>query len=57
MLYALTALYNARQPGFAMRHVWYLSVASVFVQLGLNMWLLHSEFRRKLGPFDTPLPR
>lgn len=57
VLFALPALILARQPGFAMRHVWYLSVASVFVQLGLNVWLLHGEFRRKLTPLDAPLPR
>ena len=33
-----------------MRHVWYLSVASVTIQLGLNLWLLHREFAKKLSP-------
>ncbi|HET9269824.1 MAG TPA: MATE family efflux transporter, partial [Vicinamibacterales bacterium] len=56
VLFAVPALILARQPGFAMRHVWYLSVASVLVQLGLNVWLLHAEFRRKLAPFDAPAP-
>jgi putative MATE family efflux protein len=56
VLFAVPALILARQPGFAMRHVWYLSVASVLVQLGLNVWLLHAEFRRKLAPFDAPVP-
>jgi putative MATE family efflux protein len=56
VLFALPALVLARQPGFAMRHVWYLSVASVFVQLCLNVWLLHGEFRRKLAPLEAPPP-
>ncbi len=50
VLFAIPALFLSRQPGFAMRHVWYLSVATVFVQLGLNLWLLSGEFRRKLTP-------
>jgi Na+-driven multidrug efflux pump len=53
VLFALPAVLLARQPGFAMRHVWYLSVASVFVQLALNVWLLHGEFRRRLEPLDA----
>jgi len=43
-----------------MRQVWYLSVASVTVQLGLNLWLLHREFERKLSPLaaagSPPVP-
>ena len=43
------------RPGFEMRHVWYLSVASVTIQLGLNLWLLHREFARKLAPLAAPV--
>ncbi len=50
LLFALPAYVLSRQPGFEMRHVWYLSVASVTVQLGLNLWLLHREFGKKLPP-------
>jgi putative MATE family efflux protein len=57
LLFAAPALMLARQPAFEMRHVWYLSLSSVFVQLGLNIWLLHGEFRRKLVPADAALPR
>jgi putative MATE family efflux protein len=56
MLFAVPAVILARQPGFTMRHVWYLSVASVFVQLCLNVWLLHGEFRRKLPALDATTP-
>ncbi len=52
-LFALPAYVLSRQPGFEMRHVWYLSVASVTVQLGLNLWLLHREFAKKLSPLAT----
>jgi len=53
LLFALPAYVLSRQPGFEMRHVWYLSVASVTIQLGLNLWLLHREFARKLPPRAT----
>ena len=46
--FAVPAVWLSRQPGFEMRHVWYLSVASVFVHLALNLVLLRREFRRKL---------
>jgi hypothetical protein len=29
--------------------VWYISVAGMFVQLGLNLLLLRREFRRRLA--------
>ena len=50
VLFALPAALLARRPGFQLRHVWYLSVATVAVQCGANAWLLHREFRRKLSP-------
>ncbi len=49
LLFALPAYMLSRQPGFEMRHVWYLSVASVTIQLGLNLWLLKREFAKKLS--------
>jgi putative MATE family efflux protein len=55
-LFALPALLLARQPGFQMRHVWFLSVGSVLAQLLLNVWLLRLELRRKLAPFEAPRP-
>jgi putative MATE family efflux protein len=55
LLFALPAWLVSRRPGFEMRHVWYLSVASVTIQLGLNLWLLHREFERKLAPLPEPV--
>ena len=49
LLFALPAYALSRRPGFEMRHVWYLSVASVAVQVCLNLWLLHREFDAKLA--------
>jgi putative MATE family efflux protein len=38
----------SRQPGFQMRHIWYLAVGTVLVQVSVSLWLLHREFTRKL---------
>jgi len=48
LLFALPAYAISRQPGFQMRQVWYLSLAAVVVQMGVNLWLLHREFDRRL---------
>jgi putative MATE family efflux protein len=52
-LFALPATLLSRMPGFQIRHVWYLSVASILVQAGVNLLLLRREFRKKLT-FDEP---
>jgi putative MATE family efflux protein len=49
LLFALPAYTLSHRPGFEMRHAWYLSVASVAVQVCLNLWLLRLEFDRKLA--------
>ncbi len=35
-------------PGFQLSWVWYISVATVVVQLGLALWFLRQEFGRRL---------
>ena len=50
VLFALPAWALSRRPGFELWQLWYLSVASVTLQLVANMWLLHREFARKLTP-------
>jgi putative MATE family efflux protein len=54
LVFALPAYLLAQQPGFQMRHVWYLSVATVTLQMCANLWLLHREFARRLGPQTVP---
>jgi Na+-driven multidrug efflux pump len=60
LLFALPAYLLAQRPGFEMRHVWYLSVASVTLQVLINLWLLERELRAKLEfavlPEPAPLP-
>ena len=45
-LFVLPALFLARTPGFQLRHLWYLSVASQLIQACINLWLLRNELRK-----------
>lgn len=59
VLFAIPAVLMSRAPGFELRQVWYLGVATVLVQMTLNVLLLRREFRRKLtfGPIEAvPAP-
>lgn len=42
-------LWMASRPDFAIIHVWQISVASVLLQAGINLWLLYREFGKKLS--------
>jgi Na+-driven multidrug efflux pump len=46
--YVLPVVWMSRQPGFQIRHVWYLSVATVALQALTSWLLLRREFRRRL---------
>ena len=48
VLVAVSALVAARMPGFELRWLWWLSVASVYIQLALAMLLLRWELRLRL---------
>jgi Na+-driven multidrug efflux pump len=43
------ALWLSTRPGFELHHLWYLSVASMFLQAVVSYSLLRREFARKLG--------
>ena len=47
-LFAIPAFLLARLPNFELRWIWYLSAASVWVQLALSLWMLKLEFARRL---------
>jgi putative MATE family efflux protein len=49
VLFAVPAYALARHPGFEMRHVWYVSLASVGIQTCVSLYLLRREFGRRLG--------
>ena len=55
--FVVPALWLARQPGFALDQLWHLSVATVWLQAGVSLWLARRELRRRLAglPAD-PLP-
>src|SRR5438477_3685146 len=48
LLFVLPATLLSHTPGFQIRHVWYLSVASILFQACVNLLLLRREFRKKL---------
>jgi Na+-driven multidrug efflux pump len=47
-LTAIPAVLLSRMPSFQLNWIWYLSVSTTFVQLGLSLWLLRREFERRL---------
>ena len=54
-LFALPAALLARQPGFQIKYVWYLSVGSQVFQACVNLLLLRREMRKKLAFEEVPL--
>jgi len=60
LLFALPAYLLSLRPGFEIREVWYLSVASTAAQAILILVILQREFRRRLAfepaPLAVPLP-
>jgi putative MATE family efflux protein len=52
VLFALPAFVLSLRPGFRIREVWYLSVASTAIQAALNVALVLREMRRRLV-FET----
>ena len=48
VLVAVPLYFLTRMAGFELRWVWYLSVATIWMQLGMNLLLLRREFRLKL---------
>ena len=51
---SLPAVLLSRLPGFELRWIWWLSVASVTLQLALSLWLLQREFRKRLAFAPVP---
>jgi len=57
VLVAVPAVLLSRQPGFELRWIWYLSVATIGLQLVLSSVFLRREFRirlRNLAPVESP---
>lgn len=47
--FVVPALLLPQWSGFEIRHVWYLSVATVALQLALSLWLLRGQMRTRLA--------
>lgn len=56
LTFVLPVLWMSAQPGFALREVWLVSVASVAVQALLSLWLVARELRRRLPAMAMPVP-
>jgi Na+-driven multidrug efflux pump len=52
-LFAVPALLVSQTPEFEIKHVWYLSVGSIILQMCINLLLLRHELRKRLR-FDEP---
>jgi putative MATE family efflux protein len=48
VIFAVPAIWMSRQPGFQLKHLWYLSVATYTVQAVFSYLLVRRELRRKL---------
>jgi len=48
--YAVPAVWLSTLPGFAIQHVWHLSIATTTMQASLSLWLLRREFSKRLAP-------
>jgi Na+-driven multidrug efflux pump len=49
VLFAVPAYVLSSHPSFEMRHVWYLSVASVIIHMAILVWLVHRQFHERLA--------
>jgi Na+-driven multidrug efflux pump len=56
VIIALPLIFLSRLPGFRLEWIWWLSVAAVTLQMGLNLWLLQREFDRRLQFSPAPGP-
>ena len=48
VLFAAPAFWLASRPGFQIHQLWYVSVASMFLQAGVSLYLVRREFNRRL---------
>jgi putative MATE family efflux protein len=53
LLVAVPAIVMSQMPGFALRWIWYLSVATIGFQVAMTLLLLQREFRVRLAPAAT----
>jgi Na+-driven multidrug efflux pump len=60
LVVAVPAFVLGRRPDFRLVWIWYLTVLAVTLQMGVSLWLLRREFRRRLvfatAPAVSPEP-
>jgi Na+-driven multidrug efflux pump len=49
-LFVLPAIWVASRPGFQLREMWYVSIATMFIQMIISYWFVRREFAKRLGP-------
>jgi Na+-driven multidrug efflux pump len=54
-LIAIPAVIVSHLAGFQLRWIWYLSVASVALQMMLSLWLLRREMSLRLNAEPVPI--
>ena len=55
LTFAIPAIWLSTRPGFELRQLWFLSVATVALQALTSLWLLRGQFRRRLGAMPAPV--
>ena len=51
--FAVPAIWLSRQPGFALDQLWHLSVATVWLQALVSLWLVQRELLRRLATLSA----
>jgi Na+-driven multidrug efflux pump len=54
--FVIPALWLSTRPGFALRHVWYVSMITVALQALTSLWLLRRELHRRTAPTPAVAP-
>ena len=52
LTYAVPVIWLSTRPGFAIQHVWYLSIASTTLAACVAFWLLRRELATRLAPLE-----
>jgi putative MATE family efflux protein len=56
LLVAIPAVLLSRLPAFQMNWIWYLSMGAVWIQMGISLWFMQREFKRRLAFAGPPSP-
>jgi putative MATE family efflux protein len=54
--FAIPAVWLSRRPGFELRHLWYLSIATVTLQAVVSVWLLGRAWKKKMSQVAVAPP-